>query len=75
MPVMTYREALRSAMADEMERDDSVVVAGMRISRAGTSMGAGGRVAGGAERCGSERGAGAGSGSSFRAAATSLFRT
>ena len=26
MPVMTYREALRSAMADEMERDESVVI-------------------------------------------------
>ena len=31
MPVMTYREALRSAMADEMERDDSVVVLGEDI--------------------------------------------
>ena len=26
MPVMTYREALRSAMAEEMERDESVVL-------------------------------------------------
>ncbi len=31
MPVMTYREALRSAMADEMERDESVVVLGEDI--------------------------------------------
>src|SRR3712207_4301373 len=31
MTVMTYREALRSAMADEMERDDSVVVLGEDI--------------------------------------------
>jgi pyruvate dehydrogenase E1 component beta subunit len=31
MPVMTYREALRSAMADEMERDDAVVVIGEDI--------------------------------------------
>jgi pyruvate dehydrogenase E1 component beta subunit len=31
MTVMTYREALRSAMADEMERDDSVVVIGEDI--------------------------------------------
>src|SRR5688500_2348223 len=31
MTVMTYREALRSAMADEMERDDSVVVMGEDI--------------------------------------------
>jgi pyruvate dehydrogenase E1 component beta subunit len=31
MAVMTYREALRSAMADEMERDESVVVLGEDI--------------------------------------------
>ena len=31
MPVMTYRVALRSAMADELERDDSVVVIGEYI--------------------------------------------
>ena len=31
MPVMTYREALRSAMADEMERDESVVLLGEDI--------------------------------------------
>jgi pyruvate dehydrogenase E1 component beta subunit len=31
MPVMTYREALRSAMADEMERDDRVVALGEDI--------------------------------------------
>jgi pyruvate dehydrogenase E1 component beta subunit len=31
MPVITYREALRSAMADEMERDESVVVMGEDI--------------------------------------------
>jgi pyruvate dehydrogenase E1 component beta subunit len=31
MPVMTYREALRSAMAEEMERDDSVVLLGEDI--------------------------------------------
>ncbi len=31
MPVMTYREALRSAMADEMERDESVVIMGEDI--------------------------------------------
>lgn len=31
MTVMTYREALRSAMADEMERDESVVVLGEDI--------------------------------------------
>lgn len=31
MTVMTYREALRSAMADEMERDDSVVLLGEDI--------------------------------------------
>lgn len=31
MPVMTYREAVRSAMADEMERDESVVVMGEDI--------------------------------------------
>src|SRR5918998_455828 len=31
MPVMTYREALRSAMADEMERDESVVILGEDI--------------------------------------------
>src|SRR5215217_4254999 len=31
MPVMTYREALRSAMADEMDRDESVVILGEDI--------------------------------------------
>jgi pyruvate dehydrogenase E1 component beta subunit len=31
MPVMTYREALRRAMADEMERDESVVMLGEDI--------------------------------------------
>ena len=31
MPVMTYREALRSAMSEEMERDDSVVLLGEDI--------------------------------------------
>src|ERR687883_1717220 len=31
MPVMTYREALRSAMAEEMERDESVVILGEDI--------------------------------------------
>ncbi len=31
MSVMTYREALRSAMADEMERDEAVVVLGEDI--------------------------------------------
>ncbi len=31
MPVITYREALRSAMADEMSRDDAVVVMGEDI--------------------------------------------
>ena len=31
MPVMTYREALKTAMADEMERDDSVVMLGEDI--------------------------------------------
>jgi pyruvate dehydrogenase E1 component beta subunit len=31
MPVITYREALRSAMADEMSRDESVVVMGEDI--------------------------------------------
>lgn len=31
MTVMTYREAVRSAMADEMERDESVVVLGEDI--------------------------------------------
>src|SRR3954466_13849225 len=31
VPVMTYREALRSAMADEMERDESVVILGEDI--------------------------------------------
>ena len=31
MPTMTYREALRSAMTEEMERDDSVVVLGEDI--------------------------------------------
>jgi pyruvate dehydrogenase E1 component beta subunit len=31
MPVITYREALRSAMADEMTRDESVVVMGEDI--------------------------------------------
>ena len=31
MPVMTYREAIRSAMADEMSRDDSVIVMGEDI--------------------------------------------
>ena len=31
MAVMTYREALRSAMADEMERDEAVVVLGEDI--------------------------------------------
>jgi pyruvate dehydrogenase E1 component beta subunit len=31
MPVITYREALKSAMADEMERDESVVLLGEDI--------------------------------------------
>ncbi|MDQ3466907.1 MAG: alpha-ketoacid dehydrogenase subunit beta [Chloroflexota bacterium] len=31
MPVMTYREALRTAMADEMERDESVLMLGEDI--------------------------------------------
>lgn len=31
MPVMTYREAIRSAMADEMTRDESVIVMGEDI--------------------------------------------
>ncbi|GIW05048.1 MAG: pyruvate dehydrogenase subunit beta [Thermomicrobiales bacterium] len=31
MPVMTYREALRSAMAEEMERDESIVLLGEDI--------------------------------------------
>ncbi len=31
MPVMTYREAIKSAMADEMERDESVVLLGEDI--------------------------------------------
>ncbi len=31
MPVMTYRDALRSAMAEEMERDESVVLLGEDI--------------------------------------------
>lgn len=31
MPVMTYRDALRSAMAEEMERDDSIVLLGEDI--------------------------------------------
>ena len=31
MPVMTYRDALRSAMAEEMERDESVVLMGEDI--------------------------------------------
>jgi pyruvate dehydrogenase E1 component beta subunit len=31
MPTMTYREALRAAMADEMERDESVVLLGEDI--------------------------------------------
>jgi len=31
MPVMTYREALRSAMSDEMERDEAVVLMGEDI--------------------------------------------
>jgi pyruvate dehydrogenase E1 component beta subunit len=31
MPVMTYREALRSAMSEEMERDDSIVILGEDI--------------------------------------------
>src|SRR5512132_2026277 len=31
MPVMTYREALRSAMAEEMDRDESVVLIGEDI--------------------------------------------
>jgi len=31
MPVMTYREALRSAMAEEMTRDESVVILGEDI--------------------------------------------
>jgi pyruvate/2-oxoglutarate/acetoin dehydrogenase E1 component len=32
MPVMTYRDALRSAMAEEMERDDSIVLLGEDIA-------------------------------------------
>src|SRR3954449_827922 len=31
MPVMTYRDALKTAMADEMERDESVVILGEDI--------------------------------------------
>ena len=31
MPVMTYRDALRSAMAEEMERDESIVILGEDI--------------------------------------------
>ncbi|MGD9710598.1 MAG: alpha-ketoacid dehydrogenase subunit beta [Thermomicrobiales bacterium] len=31
MPVMTYRDAIKSAMAEEMERDDSVVLLGEDI--------------------------------------------
>lgn len=31
MPIMTYREALRSAMAEEMERDERIVVMGEDI--------------------------------------------
>lgn len=31
MPVMTYRDALRSAMAEEMERDESIVLLGEDI--------------------------------------------
>ena len=31
MPVMTYRDALKSAMAEEMERDESVVLLGEDI--------------------------------------------
>ncbi len=31
MPVMTYRDALRSAMAEEMERDETVVLMGEDI--------------------------------------------
>jgi pyruvate dehydrogenase E1 component beta subunit len=31
MPTLTYREALRAAMADEMERDESVVIMGEDI--------------------------------------------
>ena len=37
MPVMTYREAVRSAMADEMERDEAVVVMGEDIGVYGGS--------------------------------------
>ena len=39
MPVMTYREALRSAMADEMERDESVVLLGEDIGVYGGAPG------------------------------------
>ncbi|HEU5432946.1 MAG TPA: alpha-ketoacid dehydrogenase subunit beta, partial [Thermomicrobiales bacterium] len=31
MPVITYREALKSAMAEEMERDERVVLIGEDI--------------------------------------------
>jgi pyruvate dehydrogenase E1 component beta subunit len=31
MPVMTYRDALRAAMADEMARDETVVLLGEDI--------------------------------------------
>jgi pyruvate dehydrogenase E1 component beta subunit len=31
MPVMTYRDALKTAMAEEMERDESVVLLGEDI--------------------------------------------
>src|SRR5262245_57806910 len=32
MPVITYREALRQALAEEMERDDSVFVIGEEVA-------------------------------------------
>jgi pyruvate dehydrogenase E1 component beta subunit len=35
MPVMTYREAIRTGMAEEMERDDSVVLIGEDIGMYG----------------------------------------
>src|ERR671916_696234 len=39
MPVMTYREALRAAMAEEMERDESVVLLGEDIGFTGAAIG------------------------------------
>ena len=39
MPVITYREALRHAMSEEIERDPNVVLMGEDIAEIGGSMG------------------------------------